>query len=113
MALVTIRDRAGIDATRLSTLASLDRATLVGVLERLRMRKLIRRHAAPGDRRVKLLSITGAGAQLIDRAEAAVSRAQTRILEPLRPNDRKRLLSLLGQLVTLNRARLESAKSHH
>lgn len=103
MALLTIRDHAGIDATRLCSFVSSDRATMVGLLERLEARKLIRRFPDPDDKRVKLLKVTAAGAQLIDRAETAVSRAQMRILEPLRPNDRKRFLTLLGQIVAPKR----------
>ncbi|MCK9908506.1 MarR family transcriptional regulator [Microbacteriaceae bacterium K1510] len=103
MALLTIRDHAGTDATRLCSFVSSDRATMVGLLERLEVRKLIRRFPDPDDKRVKLLKVTAAGAQLIDRAETAVSRAQMRILEPLRPNDRKRFLTLLGQIVAPKR----------
>lgn len=101
-ALVAIRDNPGIDATRLSALIALDRSTLGQVLERLETRKLASRFASPDDKRIKLLKITAAGAALLKRAEAAVSRAQRRILAPLPPNDQKKLMDLLSRLVELN-----------
>jgi DNA-binding MarR family transcriptional regulator len=101
-ALVAIRENSGIDATRLSALIAFDRSTLGVVLERLEARKLISRYATPEDKRVKLLEITAAGTALIRKAEPAVVRAQQRILAPLRPADRTKLMELLAQLVELN-----------
>jgi len=88
-ALVAIRDNPAIDATRLSALIALDRSTLGQLLERLEARRLASRFASPGDKRVKLLKITAPGTALLKRAEAAVSRAQRRILAPLPPNDQR------------------------
>ena len=101
-ALVAIRENPGIDATRLSALIALDRSTLGQVLERLEARKLASRFASPDDKRIKLLKITASGAALLKRAEAAVLRAQRRILAPLPPNDQNKLIDLLGRLVELN-----------
>ena len=101
-ALAVIREHPEIDATRLSALVAFDRTTLGNVLERLEARKLVMRHPSPDDKRVKLLKLTAAGSSLVKRAEAAVLRAQERILAPLRPNDRNRLMERLGQLVELN-----------
>ena len=101
-ALVAIRENPGTDATRLSTLIAFDRSTLGNVLERLENRKLVSRYPSAEDKRIKLLKITGAGASLIMRADAAVLRAQDRILAPLQPGDRDKLMELLGQLVELN-----------
>jgi len=62
----------------------------------------VKRYSSPDDKRIKLLKLSVAGSALVKRAEAAVLRAQERILAPLRPNDRNRLMELLGQLVDLN-----------
>lgn len=101
-ALVAIREHSGIDATRLSALIAFDRSTLGSVLERLEARKLIERYASGEDKRVKLLKLTPAGVALAERAEAAVLRAQERILKPLKPTDRAKFMSLLAQLVEMN-----------
>ncbi len=101
-ALVAIRENPGIDATRLSALIAFDRSTLGVVLERLEARKLVKRYSSPDDKRIKLLKVSVAGSALVKRAEAAVVRAQERILAPLRASDRNTLMELLGQLVDLN-----------
>jgi DNA-binding MarR family transcriptional regulator len=101
-ALVAIRENPGIDATRLSAMIAFDRSTLGNVLERLESRDLVTRYATPEDKRIKLLKISGAGSALIARAEAAVLRAQDRILAPLKPDDKIKLMELLDQLVEQN-----------
>jgi DNA-binding MarR family transcriptional regulator len=101
-ALVAIREHPGIDATRLSALVAFDRSTVGSVLERLEARKLIERYASADDKRIKLIKTTAAGASLTERAEAAVLRAQQRILKPLKPADRAKFMALLAQLVEMN-----------
>jgi DNA-binding MarR family transcriptional regulator len=101
-ALAAIRENPGTDATRLSALIAFDRSTLGNVLERLEARKLLTRYSSPEDKRIKLLKLTAAGNALVKRAEAAVLRAQERIVAPLRPEDRSKLMELLAQLVDLN-----------
>jgi DNA-binding MarR family transcriptional regulator len=101
-ALVAIREHPGIDATRLSALVAFDRSTVGSVLERLEARKLIERYASADDKRIKLIKTTAAGASLAERAEAAVLRAQQRILKPLKPVDRAKFMALLAQLVEMN-----------
>jgi len=101
-ALVAVREHPGIDATRLSSLIAFDRSTLGNVLERLEARKLMQRYPSREDKRVKLLRLTAAGTALVNRAKACVLRAQERILEPLEPGAREKLVALLEQLVELN-----------
>ena len=101
-ALVAIRTHPGIDATRLSSVIAFDRSTLGSVIERLEAKDLIERSAGAGDKRVKLLFLTASGATLLERVMTAINRAQARMLEPLKPADRKTLMALLIQLVDLN-----------
>lgn len=101
-AMVAIGEQEGIDATRLSAQVAFDRSTLGNVLERLEARGFVARYPSPDDRRIKLLKLSPQGAALVRRAEAAVRRAQDRILAPLNPKDRRILLALLAQLVELN-----------
>jgi DNA-binding MarR family transcriptional regulator len=100
--LIALRERPGIDATRLAAMIAFDRSTMGDVLERLEKKKLIARTASPNDKRIKLLRLTRAGRTLIDTVEPAVDRCQERILEPLAPADRARFMQLLHQLVHLN-----------
>ena len=101
-ALVAIQTHPGIDATRLSAVIAFDRSTLGSVLERLEAKDYIAREASPEDKRVKLLYLTKPGAVLLRDIAASVDRAQARMLQPLKPADRKLLLTLLTQLVDLN-----------
>jgi DNA-binding MarR family transcriptional regulator len=101
-ALVAIHTHPGIDATRLSAVIAFDRSTLGNVIERLEAKKLIERKPSGGDKRVKLLYLTKAGAAMLRDIKPSVDRAQARMLQPLRAADRKTLLALLTQLVDLN-----------
>ena len=100
--LIAIRTHPGIDATRLSAVIAFDRSTLGSVIERLEAKKYIERKSSRGDKRVKLLHLTRTGASLLRDIMPSVDRAQSRMLQPLKPADRKTLLVLLAQLVDLN-----------
>jgi DNA-binding MarR family transcriptional regulator len=101
-ALVAIRTHPGIDATRLSAVIAFDRSTLGSVIERLETKGYIERKPSLEDKRIKLLYLTKAGGALLREIMPAVNRAQGRMLQPLKPADRKTLLALLTQLVDLN-----------
>jgi MarR family transcriptional regulator, lower aerobic nicotinate degradation pathway regulator len=101
-ALVAIHSHPGIDATRLSAVIAFDRSTLGSVIERLEAKEYIERKPALVDKRVKLLHLTKKGAALLRDILPSVDRAQARMLQPLKPADRKTLLALLTQLVDLN-----------
>jgi DNA-binding MarR family transcriptional regulator len=101
-ALVAIHTHPGIDATRLSAVIAFDRSTLGNVIERLETKGFIERKPSREDKRVKLLYLTKSGAALLRDIMPAVDRAQARILEPLKPADRKTLMALLTQLVDLS-----------
>jgi MarR family transcriptional regulator, lower aerobic nicotinate degradation pathway regulator len=101
-ALVAIRTHPGIDATRLSAVIAFDRSTLGNVIERLETKALIERKPSRDDKRIKLLSLTRAGAALLRDIMPSVDRAQARMLQPLKPKDRRTLMALMTQLVDLN-----------
>jgi MarR family transcriptional regulator, lower aerobic nicotinate degradation pathway regulator len=101
-ALVAISTHPGIDATRLSAVIAFDRSTLGNVIERLETKALIERKPGREDKRVKLLYLTRTGAALLRDIVTSVDKAQARMLQPLKPADRKTLLALLTQLVDLN-----------
>jgi len=101
-ALVAIQAHPGIDATRLSAVIAFDRSTLGNVIERLEAKQHIERKPSREDRRVKLLYLTRAGVALLSDIMPSVDRAQARMLQPLKPDDRRTLMALLTQLVDLN-----------
>ena len=79
-----------------------DRSTLGNVIERLEAKGYVERKPAREDKRVKLLYLTKFGAGLLHHIMPAVDRAQARMLQPLKPADRKTLMALMAQLVDLN-----------
>src|SRR4030081_3999643 len=87
-ALVAIHSHPGIDATRLSAVIAFDRSTLGSVIERLEAKAYIERKPAREDKRVKLLHLTKKGAALLRDIMPSVDRAQARLLQPLKPEDR-------------------------
>ena len=101
-ALVAIHTHPGIDATRLSAVIAFDRSTLGNVIERLETKGYIERKPSSADKRIKLLYLTRSGAALLREIMPSVDRAQARMLQPLKPADRKTLMALLTQLVDLN-----------
>lgn len=101
-ALVAIHTHPGIDATRLSAVIAFDRSTLGNVIERLEGKELIDRKPSHEDKRVKLLYLSKSGAAVLSEIMPSVEQAQVRMLQPLKPADRKTLLALLTQLVDLN-----------
>lgn len=101
-ALIAIHTHPGIDATRLSAVIAFDRSTLGSVIERLQAKDFVERKPAPEDKRIKLLYLTKQGAAILREIIPAVERAQARMLEPLKPTERKSLMGLMAQLVDLN-----------
>jgi DNA-binding MarR family transcriptional regulator len=100
--LTVIREVPDLDATRLSSLVALDRATLAKVIERLEAKGWILRTSSPLDKRVKLLRITQKGRKVLSAAEPGVRRCQRRILAPLAEIDRQSFMRMLARLVELN-----------
>src|SRR6195952_13408 len=101
-ALVAIHTHPGIDATRLSAVIAFDRSTLGNVIERLEAKAYIERKPSCEDKRIKLLYLTKVGTTLLRDITSTVDRAQARMLQPMKPADRKTLLALMTQLVDLN-----------
>ncbi|MDB5596329.1 MAG: transcriptional regulator [Hyphomicrobiales bacterium] len=98
-ALVAVRDNPELDATRIAALIAFDRSTLGNVLERLEAKGLIERRAKTDDRRVKILRLSRRGSQLLEVAEPAVLRAQSRMLDPLDEAERNQFLLLVRRII--------------
>jgi MarR family transcriptional regulator, lower aerobic nicotinate degradation pathway regulator len=101
-ALMAIRAHPKIDATRLSAQIAFDRSTLGDVLERLEAKGWVARSSSKTDKRVKLLRLSAAGEQLLRRALPAVRRVQERLLSPLEPQDREKMIALLSRLAQMH-----------
>lgn len=103
-ALTAAQRQPGLDQRTLAATIGFDTSTIGGVIDRLEKRGLIERQASPTDRRVRLLHVTGAGAELLDAVVPGMLKAQQRILAPLPPADRARFLEMLKTVVEANNA---------
>lgn len=92
----------GIDQRTLAGKVGLDTSTLGGVVDRLEARGLVSRQPSATDRRVKQLSLTENGAQLLLDMEPALQKSQQRILAPLSAKKQTQFLNLLVELVDKN-----------
>lgn len=101
-ALLTVSRQPGLDQRTLAGLMGLDTSTTAGVVDRLDSRGLLRRSASPTDKRVKLLTATPEGQNLLADIEPHVLAAQDRILAPLAEADRPAFMRMLCTLVNAN-----------
>jgi DNA-binding MarR family transcriptional regulator len=101
-ALQAVANTPGVDQRTLARTIGLDTSTVGGVIDRLEARGLVQRNASADDRRVRLLTLSPAGAELLSQAVPAMRRAQLRMLEPLPARERATFLRMLRTLVTAN-----------
>lgn len=99
VALVVVADYPGIDATRLSEVIDIDRATIGGVVDRLERKGLIRRLVNTQDKRSKTIQATAAGKALLKVSLPKVERVQERLLAPLTPAERETFMRLIRTII--------------
>nr|WP_315241189.1 MarR family transcriptional regulator [uncultured Albidiferax sp.] len=102
--------QAGLDQRTLAGKVGLDTSTIGAVVDRLEGRELIERKVSPDDKRVRLLSVTPAGLELLDTVMPAMQRAQERMLAPLPPADRPIFMAMVKRIVEQNGAWSRGAK---
>jgi DNA-binding MarR family transcriptional regulator len=100
-AMEALRGAPGIDQAQLAHLIAYDRATIGGVLERLEKRGLVQRAANPKDRRARLVSLTPAGAGLIEDLLPVVESLQADILDGLGPAEREALCRFMARTLAM------------
>ena len=80
-----------------------DKTRIIGVLDELQQRGLIRRDPDPADRRARLVSLTPTGRTTRDQAQREIQEQENRLLAQLPAADRKvflRSLRTLSESVT-------------
>jgi DNA-binding MarR family transcriptional regulator len=97
--LLVVLDEAGPSSqANLARGTSVDRSDVVGVLRDLQEAGLIQRTVDPANRRRNIVTLTSAGKKQLKALDRIVDEAQERVLEPLAPSERARLLKLLRRL---------------
>jgi DNA-binding MarR family transcriptional regulator len=97
-ALVAIGAHPGIDATRLSRVIYFDRSTIGDVLDRIEARGWIVRQSPDTDRRIKTLTLSAAGQDVLRQVAPGIRRVQERLLAPLTAAEARTLLRLLTKV---------------
>jgi DNA-binding MarR family transcriptional regulator len=97
-ALSAIKANPGCSQADVARSVGYDRATMGAVLVGLEARGLINRRGSAKDRRLKLLTITPRGQQLLDLAEPVTERINQRVIEILAPEERETFVRLLAKI---------------
>lgn len=77
-----------------------DKTRIIKILDELQERGLITREPDPGDRRVRLLSVTAKGRRLQQAVQADIHREEDRLLGTLPDGERQRFLQTIHALST-------------
>ena len=96
--LMKIRDQGRASQNLLGRLTYADPATIMGVINRLVERGLIRKSADPDDKRKSILILTSKGLNLIESLETTAREVSRETLAPLSPDEQKTFLLLLAKL---------------
>jgi MarR family transcriptional regulator, lower aerobic nicotinate degradation pathway regulator len=101
-ALQTVHNSPGLDQRSLARNIGFDTSTIAGVIDRLEVRGLVQRNTSADDRRVRQLTLTDEGRQMLSRVLPGMRRAQVRILAPLGAADQAAFMRMLRTLVDAN-----------
>lgn len=92
----------GADQVTIARDAGIDRTNVADVLARLEQRGIVRRRAGTQDRRMRIAHLTKKGDRIARDMEQASLSAQARLMEPLPPEKRRQLMTLMTELVDAN-----------
>lgn len=95
----------GMDQRSLARFIGFDTSTIGSVIDRLEARGLIVRNTSPTDKRVRLLTVTASGTDLLREAQPAVLRAQERMLDPLPVEQRELFMQMITRVNRENQSR--------
>ena len=96
--LMRVAESGNVSQNQLGRMAAMDIATIKGVVDRLKAKGLLETSPDLQDRRRSMISLTPAGADLIDALQAEGARISKETLSPLRPSEQTTLLNLLKRL---------------
>lgn len=103
-ALVLIVDNPGLRQSQLADAMDVERPNLVVIIDELERRELIIRDRVPTDRRAYALKATLAGRQLYEKAVAATTAHEKRLLQDMDADTRSRMIEAL-KLIQNSRAK--------
>lgn len=97
--MVKLHEYTELSQNHLGRLVGMDKATMQGVVRRLRERGLVDSRPDPGDARRTLLSLTTEGQKLTNKLLLNGPAVSRETLKPLSAQEQKQLLDLLSKIV--------------
>jgi MarR family transcriptional regulator, lower aerobic nicotinate degradation pathway regulator len=97
-ALFKLRELKAVSQTELGRLTGMDRATISGVVARLKRRDLVLYKPDPLDKRSRIIALTSAGETLLIGALRRISRVTELTLEPIGAAERESLRTILQKM---------------
>ena len=97
-ALLKLHEQGSVSQNQLGRMTAMDAPTIKGVVDRLMRRELVSARPDSHDARLLMLSLTEAGERVVAEAIPRARQVTEATLAPLRPGERKTLLSLLNAL---------------
>lgn len=97
--LVKLHEYTELSQNHLGRLVGMDKATMQGVVRRLKERHLVDSRPHPGDARRTLLSLTTEGHKLVTRLLINGPAVSRETLKPLNPQEQRQLLDLLSRII--------------
>lgn len=97
-ALVKLRELKAVSQTELGRLTGMDRATVSGVVARLKGRDLVLYKPDPLDKRSRIIALTPAGEALLGDAMKRIERVTEQTLEPIGAAERDALRAILQKM---------------
>ncbi|MDR3579227.1 MAG: MarR family transcriptional regulator [Oryzomonas sp.] len=101
MLLAFLWETDGLSQIELARKTDIDRATMVGIIDRLEKAEILRRTSSAEDRRAHLVWLTEKGRRLEQDLCRTAHKAQDRIKERMTPGEYKQLKRLLHKLLLL------------
>ena len=91
-------DQEGLNQADLSRMMLVNRANITTLIDRMEKAGIVKRTAAPDDRRSNIIKITDKGKKLFKKVEPLYIRMVHKTMKSLRPEDQNRIIKLLGIL---------------
>lgn len=101
--LMTVRERPGIDQSRLGEITGIDFATLAPLVHRLEQRGVLDRQVDPANRRRKLLTLTEAGVASVERIGPLSESVDEHVLGGIPAEMRATFIEVLQRISTAER----------
>ena len=97
--MVKLNEYTELSQNLLGRLVGMDKATMQGVVRRLKERGLVDSRPDPGDARRTLLSLTTDGQRLVSKLLLNGPAVSRETLKPLTPQEQRQLIELLTKLI--------------